>query len=346
MSEIQRYQPGTLSVRKLLESDSYSARVKQLLGDRAPQFCASVIQISQLTNLANCEPESVIAASMIAATLDLPINPNLAFAYIVPYGSQAQFQLGYKGYVQLAARSGQYKRLNVTMVYEGELLRYDRAKAEVIIDETKRKSDKIVGYMAYLELNSGFEHAEYWDRDTVEKHAARFSQAYKRKNGQSVVHQLRRNGDEDRAEVVAVALGAALGADANRRHDGSKHAPESGRRPGVYRHRQRRGGGSAEADSQEARRESRTNFPARRARGASPVSATPADTLAQRVTRLLLDAGVVYDDFTDYLTNQGPMRNAKDYPGYDDLPPSVFEVLAENGGAITDKVIKLYGKSV
>lgn len=169
------------TVKSLVESDAYKGRFKQVLGEKAPQFVSSLVQISQSWHLSKCEPNSVIAAAMTAAALDLPIDRNLGFAHIVPYGDKAQFQMGYKGFTQLGMRSGQYKLLNVTEVYEGELTKFDRVRAEVIIEQENKKSDKVIGYVAFMQLLNGFEHSEYWTLEMVRRHAEQFSQAYKKK---------------------------------------------------------------------------------------------------------------------------------------------------------------------
>ena len=185
----EQLQKTGITLKSLVESPAYANRFKQVLGERAPQFVSSLIQISGNGKLRECDPHSVIAAGMIAAALDLPINPNLGCAYVIPYdgrdGLKASFQMGYKGFVQLANRSGMYRRLNVANVHEGELLKYDRVKADVVIDESQRKSEKVVGYVAYFELSNGCEHAEYWTLDMVEKHAARFSFAFRQKKKDS-----------------------------------------------------------------------------------------------------------------------------------------------------------------
>lgn len=120
---------------------------------------------------------------MIAAAVDLPINQSLGFAWIVPYRvrgkKMAQFQMGYKGYVQLALRTGQYSRLNVCAVYEGELIGANKLTGDITLDETKRTGDKIIGYASYMKLVSGFEHAEYWSVDTVRDHAEKYSQSFR-----------------------------------------------------------------------------------------------------------------------------------------------------------------------
>jgi recombination protein RecT len=156
-------------------------RFRQLLNDRAPQFVASLVQlISSKTKLAKCDPNTVFAAAITAAALDLPIDPNLGFAHIVPYGDQAQFQLGYKGFIQLAIRTGQYKFLNCCIVHEGELEGLNELTGEVVFNLKSRTSDNVIGYAAYFKLMNGYEHAEYWSCAEVEAHAKRYSQAYQK----------------------------------------------------------------------------------------------------------------------------------------------------------------------
>ena len=116
-----------------------------------------------------------------AATLRLPINKNLGFAYIVPYKSkgkaQPQMQIGYKGLIQLAMRTGEYRYLNADVVYEGELKGYDKLTGHLDLSGEK-KSDRVAGYFAYLQLLNGFSKAVYWTKEQVIEHAKRFSKAY------------------------------------------------------------------------------------------------------------------------------------------------------------------------
>lgn len=180
MSEqaLQRNESKPLKV--LLSQPAYVKRFEEILGRRAPQFVASLIQVGTSTiYLERCDPNTVIAAAITAAALDLPIDKNLGFAHIVPYGNQAQFQMGYKGFIQLAIRTGQYKFLNCCVVRKGELVKYNELTAEVVLDPTKRESEDVVGYAAYFQLMNGFEHAEYWSKAEVENHAKTYSQAYK-----------------------------------------------------------------------------------------------------------------------------------------------------------------------
>ena len=173
-----------ISLAGLLDSPQYRSRFDEMLGKKAPGFISSILSLqnvnAQLRMIAQKNPKSIVTAAAIAATLDLPINPNLGFAHIVPYGDAAQFQMGWKGFVQLAVRTNLYKTINATEVYEGELISFDRLKGEFVIDDTKRVSDKIVGYVAYFRLTSGYEKTLYMTADQVRKHAQKYSKSFNR----------------------------------------------------------------------------------------------------------------------------------------------------------------------
>lgn len=153
------------------------------MGKRANQFMAAICASAQLPGLKDAEPRSIIAAAMVAATLDLPVNPTLGQAHIVAYGDGqgnkvAQFQIGYKGLIQLALRSGQYRRLNSGPVSAEVFTGYDTV-GEPILDF--RKNDPIAeaaGYYCAFETLNGFIKVVYWSRAQAEAHAKRFSKAY------------------------------------------------------------------------------------------------------------------------------------------------------------------------
>lgn len=167
-----------VTLKTLLNTDSVKKRFEEVLGKRSQQFATSILNLyNSDTNLQKCEPMSIISSAMVAASLDLPVDKNLGYAWIIPYGNRAQFQLGYKGYIQLALRTGQYKSINVIEVYEGELQKWDRLTEEFEIDYEKRKSDAVVGYAAYFELINGFKKTVYWTKEEVEKHRKRFSKS-------------------------------------------------------------------------------------------------------------------------------------------------------------------------
>ena len=129
------------------------------------------------------KPYRPISAAVVSASLDLPLDPNLGFAAIVPYGDKAQFQIMYKGLIQLAMRSGQYKTIGVTEIYEGELISENRLTGEYVFDFTGKKSDTIIGFAAYFSLLNGFEKTVYWPMSQVEAHGKRFSQTFKKGYG-------------------------------------------------------------------------------------------------------------------------------------------------------------------
>lgn len=172
-----------LTTKQFLEQANVKARFEELLGKRAPQFLASVLQVINSNDLLKkASPESVYMAAVTAATLNLPINNNLGFAYIVPFKGQAQFQIGYKGLIQLAQRTGQYKTISVTPVYEGQIVSEDPLNG-FEFDWKAKQSDVIIGYAAKIVLINGFEKTLYSPVDSVKAHAKKYSQTYKRDMG-------------------------------------------------------------------------------------------------------------------------------------------------------------------
>lgn len=165
-------------VKALLNSDSVKKRFEEILEKRAPQYMSSIINlVNSDSNLQKCDPMSVISSAMVAATLDLPIDKNLGYAWIVPYGNKANFQLGYKGYVQLALRTGKYRSINAIPIREGELVKWNPLTEELEVDFEQRKSDAIIGYAGYFELVNGFRKTVYWSKEEIEAHRKRFSKS-------------------------------------------------------------------------------------------------------------------------------------------------------------------------
>ncbi|MGP1470018.1 MAG: recombinase RecT [Schwartzia sp. (in: firmicutes)] len=165
------------TIEDWVESDKIKRKFNEVLDNGAGAFVTSLLSLVKSTpQLAAAEPKTVISAAMTAATLKLPINPNLGFAYIIPYGHEAQFQMGWKGYVQLAMRTGQYKTINAAVVYEGQIEDMDFITGEII--KGKKKSDKVVGYVAYFELINGFKKTFYMTREDMLRHAQTFSKSY------------------------------------------------------------------------------------------------------------------------------------------------------------------------
>lgn len=168
--------------QNILANENMKKKFTEILGKKAPGFMASIISLyNSDTNFSKVDGYSVVNSALMAATLDLPINKEFGFAWIIPYGKSAQFQVGYKGFIQLALRTGQYQKLNVIPVYDGQLKRFNPLTEDIelnfdepIVDGEK----KIIGYAFYMRLINGFEKTIYWTRKEVEEHGKRFSKTY------------------------------------------------------------------------------------------------------------------------------------------------------------------------
>lgn len=173
---------GYKQLKTILNNDTMKQSFRNVLEENAGAFMASILELYQSdTALQECDPNKIILEALKAATLKLPINKQLGFAYIIPYKGIPQFQLGYKGYIQLAQRSGQYRYINADVVYEGEQVTYDRITGMLMITG-EATSDTPIGYFAYFQLLNGFEKCVYWTREKVEAHAKRYSKAWNRQN--------------------------------------------------------------------------------------------------------------------------------------------------------------------
>lgn len=165
------------TLQQLLNSQGIKRRFEELLDNAAPSFISSILTIfNSNPKLRECNPNSILTAAGIAAALKLPINPGLGFAHIVPYKGAAQFQLGWRGYLQLAMRSGLYRTLNSGAVREGQIADIDFVTGEIIRGE--KISDKIVGYLAYMEMINGFKKSLYMTVEELQAHAEKYSQSY------------------------------------------------------------------------------------------------------------------------------------------------------------------------
>lgn len=180
-----------VTAKSLFAKDDVKAKFQELLGKKAQGFITSVLQIVNSNNLLkNADPMSIYNAAATAATLDLPINNNLGFAYIIPYNQSfrdesgqwqkkqvAQFQLGYKGFIQLAQRSGQFKTISATAIYEGQLVSSNPLTG-FEFDFNKKTSETIIGYAAYFKLINGFEKMFYMTSEEMNQHGKKFSMSF------------------------------------------------------------------------------------------------------------------------------------------------------------------------
>ena len=165
------------------------AYLTSVLAERKGEFINNLTAVvANDPKLQACEPVTLMYAALKATALRLPLDPNLGQAYIIPYKNnrerktEAQFQIGWKGFIQLAIRSGQFQLLNATDVREGELKGYDLMTGEVNVQAIANREDKpVIGYLAYFKLTNGFAKSLYMTAEEIEQHATRYSQSYRGK---------------------------------------------------------------------------------------------------------------------------------------------------------------------
>lgn len=175
-------------LKGILNAESVQEQFKSVLAENAEAFVASIIDLYNTDKtLQACDPKAVVMEALKAASLKLPINKQLGFAWIIPYRDNKTgqyiptFQLGYKGYIQLCMRTGAYKYINADIVYEGELIKHDKLTGEIEIDPEQRKSDKKIGYFAFIETLNGFRKTLYMSVEEIIKHAQKYSKSYNNK---------------------------------------------------------------------------------------------------------------------------------------------------------------------
>ena len=175
-------------IAQIAKSDKVKQRFNEIFNNmtKTNSFIASLVSVINSNKMfANCEADTILGSAMVAASLDLPVNNSLGFAYILPYAGKAQLILGYKAYIQLAIRSGSYKTIHATSVYEDELDHYNYMTGELVFTDKEnwkqRESneiDKIVGYYAYFKLLNGFEKSIYMPKNKIVTHAKKYSKSY------------------------------------------------------------------------------------------------------------------------------------------------------------------------
>lgn len=185
--------PATFS--NFMVGDAIKRKINEIIGSKKGDgFITSIVAaVSNNPALSGCEHGTILSAGLQGAALDLSPSPSLGHFYMVPFDDRknnrkvAQFQIGYKGYIQLAIRSGQYRRINVIALKEGELVSYNRLTEEVftrlIDDDEIRDELPTTGYYAMFELTNGFIKTMYWSRAKMEAHAIRYSKGYAAKKG-------------------------------------------------------------------------------------------------------------------------------------------------------------------
>lgn len=185
MNQAQNNLPA---LKAALKAPSVTAKFQEMLGKRAPQFMTSITSVVQNNSLLQkADVNSIIMGAAVAASMDLPLNPNLGYAALVPFNSKdgcfAQVQIMIKGWTELFLRSGQCQAIVCETVYEGQLVKKNKFTGDYIFDEDAKKSDKIIGFMAYFKLTNGFEKYDYMTVEEVKAHAQKFSQTFRKGGG-------------------------------------------------------------------------------------------------------------------------------------------------------------------
>lgn len=175
--------PGQFTITQLVKDDGFKKEAEKTLGAGAPQFLSSVLTLANSDpKIRDLDPVKLYNTCLMAAALKLPFNSNLGQAYIIPYKGEPQLQIGWKGFVQLAQRSGQFKTIGVNAVHENEISGVDPMTGEIQFDFKlpDEKQGKIVGYMAYFRLLNGFEKSLYMTTGQLNVHAKSYSQTFKK----------------------------------------------------------------------------------------------------------------------------------------------------------------------
>lgn len=175
---------------QMIVAPNTQAYLQGVLGERKGEFVNNITAlVANNRQLQECEPTTLMFAALKATALRLPLDPNLAQAHVIPYRNnktrtvEAQFQMGWRGFVQLAIRSGQFQTINVTDIREGEMQGYDLISGEMQVKAMpEREKLPVVGYLAFFRLTNGFAKSLYMTAGEVEQHAKRYSQTYASKN--------------------------------------------------------------------------------------------------------------------------------------------------------------------
>jgi len=186
VQEQKRNQLNALPFGNFMNQQAMQNRILKTLGsDRGQRFITGIVSaVNNNSDLAKCTNDSIYSGALLGESLNLSPSPQLGHYYLVPYGDKAQFQLGYKGYIQLAIRSGYYTKMNVIAIKEDELINYDPLneviEVNLIQDEEERENAQTTGYYAMFEYKNGFKKTLYWSKNKMIAHAKKYSQGYKK----------------------------------------------------------------------------------------------------------------------------------------------------------------------
>ena len=171
------------AIKSIILKDNTAERFEQILGKNSQSFISSLLQvITENKKLQDCDPATIMNAAATAAVCKLSILPSLGHAYIIPYGSQAQFQIGWKGLVRLGLRTKQYSFMNVKEIHESQFVSFNPFFEDLQLDFNKKPEGEIVGYAAAFTLVSGFKKIDFWTMDQVKEHARSYSKTFEKRN--------------------------------------------------------------------------------------------------------------------------------------------------------------------
>lgn len=183
-----------------ITSNAVTQKVNSIVGSEkdGAKFIANIVASVQANPvLKECSNQSILSCALVAHSLNLSANPTLGQIYMIPYNNkqtgmkEAQIQLSYKSYIQLAIRSGYYKKINALAIKEGELIKYDPLEEEIevklIDDEEEREKAPIAGFYAMFQYSNGFKKAIYWSNEKMLAHADKYSQSFNRKTMQDII---------------------------------------------------------------------------------------------------------------------------------------------------------------
>lgn len=201
------------SFKDLLAKSSIQDRLHELVGEGKNIFTSTLIQVvSNNTALANVDHNTIIGAALTSASLKLSINPNLGLAYIIPYKNKAQFQMGYKGFIQLAMRTNQVQKITASSLTNSQFKSFDSIKEELVYDLSDTTQKEVGYYVGYFKLINGFEKVLVLTKEEMVEHALKYSKSFKNKEATTNVW---------RDDFEAMAKKTVL------KHSLSKYAPLS-----------------------------------------------------------------------------------------------------------------------
>jgi recombination protein RecT len=188
MSETQIIKKEKTALQTMLSQENVVNQFREVLKDKAPAFIASIAEVGMtMPDVAKYNPSSIIRAALVAATLNLPINKSLGFAWVVPYGqgpkAEAQFQMGWKGYVQLGQRTGQYKTMNVLYIHKNQFKSWSALTETFEGDVDAEPEGPVIGFLFYFETITGFRKTIYKSRESLIAHGRKFSKAFNSQSG-------------------------------------------------------------------------------------------------------------------------------------------------------------------